>query len=143
MDAVVKGAVLRRVQQQRLDNVEMTACSRSYGILMNRKWSSFLHERRDYLQDPWDGKNKAKNQIEWMLRKGDLLLAGERQVETHFNRKFRMKSDTVRQLRLVLYDGDDAPGALADLPSSTYLNLKEGDRPKSTNITQNLSGRRL
>lgn len=56
--------------------------------------------------------------MDWLLRKGDLMLTGKPKVKsTEFHWKFSLKDPTERHVKFVTYDGKDSPEALLDLPS--------------------------
>ena len=121
MSAVVMGAVAKRLELNQGDCVYMTPCKRNFGIVVNRRWSDYRHKTRDSFQDPKDGKWRARDQMDWLLRKGDLILSGKPKVVTsEFHWKFDPKERTERQIKLVVHNGKKAADAYRDLFARTF-----------------------
>ena len=122
MSAVVMGAVAKRIEQNDGDCVYMSPCKRNFGIVVNRKWSDYRHKTRDSFQDGKDGKWRARDQMEWLLRKGDLILSNEpKEVKTEFHWKFDPKERTERQIKLVVHHGKKVADAYRDLFAGAYF----------------------
>jgi hypothetical protein len=112
---------MRRLEQQEDESVHMLACKRNYGIVLNRRWSNYRHNQRDAFQDQRDGRWKARDQMDWLLKKGDLMLSGKPTVKgTEFHWKFSPQDATERSIKFVTYEGADAQEALADLPTCKF-----------------------
>ncbi|KAH8706945.1 hypothetical protein GQ44DRAFT_777606 [Phaeosphaeriaceae sp. PMI808] len=120
--AVVMGAVAMRVEEREEDGVHMTGSKKSYGICISEPYSTHRHAEMDAYIDPFDGQLKAKNQIVWMIKKGDLLRSSQpTRASTQFRRKFSPNDSTEFVTNLVIYSGNDPlPETLSKTPTSLY-----------------------
>lgn len=55
----------------------MIPCPQSYGIAFNPKYSRGKHWEDDMYTDPFDGEMRVCPQLNWMVKKGDLLTTDE------------------------------------------------------------------
>jgi len=116
--AVVRGAVAKRLEQSAEDRVYMRKCSKSYGIVVSQPYSTYLHAEEDRYRDGFDNEWKAKEQMVWLLKKGELILSNEpKQASTRFCRRFGITDPREFITNLVIYNGDDTPQSLAGIPS--------------------------
>jgi len=102
----------------------MVECDRSYGIRIDEPFSELLHTTQDSYRNPFDGRQKAQDQMLWLVKRGDLLLSGEMMnMEATFNRRYLPQDDEL-VTTLVEYRGSDAPQRFSDLQQckvfSTY-----------------------
>jgi hypothetical protein len=105
----------------------MRECPRHYGISNSQPFSSFRHSEDDAYIDPFDGEKKARGQMTWLLKKGDVLLSNKpKHAEIDICRRFGLKDNKVFKSNLVALDDDKAPQRYAELPigSSMALTLR-------------------
>ncbi|KAF1993960.1 actin-like ATPase domain-containing protein [Amniculicola lignicola CBS 123094] len=113
--AVVIGAVAVRLEEEVEHGVYMTPCKKNYGICISEPYSTYRHSEMDGYKDPFDGQWKAKNQIVWMIKKGDLLQSNQpTQASTHFQRKFSLNDTREFTTDFVTYKGNDPPPETLD-----------------------------
>jgi hypothetical protein len=104
--AVVRGAVVRRIEETHTAGVYMVECPMSYGITMSQPYSSYLHDKADAYRDPFDAKWKARDQMVWLIKKGDVLLSSQpTEAITKFCRRFSLNDPKLFATNLVAYDG--------------------------------------
>ncbi|RFU80066.1 hsp70 family chaperone [Trichoderma arundinaceum] len=74
---VVRGLLLDHQQRTETGNIPVLAARiarSSYGIVVREMYSPATHFDEDVVQDPWNRKKKwAANQIQWLIRKGDIV----------------------------------------------------------------------
>lgn len=54
-----------------------TACPVYIGIVVAERFADYEHELNQKYQDSFDKADRARNQIKWVVNKGDLIPAGE------------------------------------------------------------------
>jgi hypothetical protein len=103
----------------------MRKCRRNYGISVSQSFSSFRHSEDDAYFDPFDGEKKAKGQMTWLLKKGDMLLSNKpKHAEIDICRRFGLKDNRVFESKLVAFDDDDPPPQrYAELPIGSGMSL--------------------
>lgn len=108
----------------------MLKCAKSYGISISQPFSAYLHsaESNSY-SDPFDNKRKAKEQVVWLVKKGDLILSNEpKNASTTFCRRFGVRDPKVFITNLVTYTADDAPNSLDKvLTGKRYQGLRRAE----------------
>lgn len=108
---MVRGAVLYGVEfADRQNQGIMRLCPRSYGIMVNDCYSQGTHDGRDIYTDPFTNQTLAKEQMAWLIRKGDLLLDNETRVVEHkVQWNFQQGTTQVWTVCLYEYLDDDTP----------------------------------
>lgn len=111
--AVVQGAVIYGAEKLRQQHIKYVyACSRSYGIVMNNRYSELSMDVRDKYLDPWTKEVMGRDQFTWLIRHGELLQSNEPRIaEQHLNIKFRPKDPRVFNLPVYahLHNDEDLP----------------------------------
>jgi hypothetical protein len=122
--AVCKGAIARRLEQVAGDRIYMRKCPRSYGIIVSQPFSPYLHAGQTFYDDPFDGDRKVREQVSWLVKKGDLILSNEaKHAQIEFCRRFGHQDPRVFINRFVSYTGDDTPQSLEELSSGEHFTL--------------------
>ncbi|KAF2729144.1 actin-like ATPase domain-containing protein, partial [Polyplosphaeria fusca] len=113
--AVVRGAVLFGIEQTaRLNELSAPTAAKSYGVTVSIPYSRRKHDSRDVYTDPLTGRVKAKEQIIWLVRKGDLLQSNDPSViEETINWNFGSSSNRRIKLPIFQYPDDDIPDRFA------------------------------
>jgi len=102
----------------------MRPCAANFGIIVNRKFVPVKHNRRDAFQDSHGGEWKARDQIDWLLRKGNVILSGiGTTIMAELNMTFVRDEVTERQVKFLIYMREDAPDAYADLKSGMFVSV--------------------
>jgi len=118
--AVVRGAVLKGLENQQGDVISMRKCRRHYGISVSQPFSTFQHSEDDAYIDPFDGERKARGQMVWLFKKGDALLSNkEKHASIDMCRRFGLNDNRVYESKFVALEDEDAPQRYADLPSGS------------------------
>jgi hypothetical protein len=121
----------------------MLKCSKSYGITISQPYSAYLHAERNAYKDPFDNEWKAKEQMGWLIKKGDLILSNKpKEASTKFCRRFGVGDPRVFVTNLVTYSGEDAPQSLGEVPAGKQRprSLRKS-RTRALNYLQQLQGR--
>ena len=115
---MVQGAVAAGVERRLQDCVCATASTTSFGTVENPPWLERLHNTREIFQDPDDGKLLAREQMKWLLRRGDLIRAGTSDtISTQFELTFNPDISAVRHVKFVIYRGTNPGSSFRDLES--------------------------
>ena len=81
--AVARGAVICGVEKTTMNNLVRTSMShKSYGIAIDEVFAGGMDER-DAAMHPVTGQKIAKNQMRWLINKGDVVLSDEPTVKDH------------------------------------------------------------
>ena len=72
---MVRGAVERGVGLDGQNEIYVRRCRRNYGISVSQPFSASKHLETDAYVDAFDDKRKAKEQMVWLIRKGDAILS--------------------------------------------------------------------
>ncbi|KAH0552831.1 hypothetical protein GP486_006967 [Trichoglossum hirsutum] len=138
--AVTRGAIIRGLEKDRNNSIKIHRCRRSYGISVSQPWSSFKHSLEDEYDDPFDGEKKAKNQMVWLIKKGDAILSSQpKHASIRLCRRFGVKDPRVFRTSLVVSDEDEAPQRYAkidpaihydftDIPEASFKSIRAGTR---------------
>ena len=122
LEAVAKGAVAKRIEQPISNHAPyLKPCKRNYGIVLNQMFRDHRDDARHARLDSVDGRWRATDQVEWLIRKGDPVESGRLRVaatELHWN--FPTDGYTGRQIRLVTSVRDDTPETLDFMFESRY-----------------------
>jgi hypothetical protein len=93
----------------------MSACARSFGVSVNSLYSDIAHNAKDQVVDPLTKSTMAKEQLVWLIKKGDLILSSEPKiVKTTFNRNFTEQDTRTGRFQIFAFDGGDLPDRLAN-----------------------------
>lgn len=113
--AVVKGAVLAGLSVGMSCPPPVKGCLYNFGLVITERFVSYKHKKEDYFHDGLDGIPKAKNQIHWLISKGDLIRP-ERATKATYNfaRHFQKKDIKAFSLVFVVNSEDRAPTRKGD-----------------------------
>ncbi|KAI9867895.1 MAG: hypothetical protein M1813_007717 [Trichoglossum hirsutum] len=118
--AVARGAIIRGLEKNRNNSISMRWCQRHYGISVSQPWSTFKHSNDDAYDDPFDGEKKAKDQMVWLIKKGDAILSSKpKHTSIRLCRRFGVGDPRVFRTSLVASDEDEAPQRYAEIDPST------------------------
>lgn len=107
---VVRGAVVRGVEMNPQNAVVLRACPRNYGVVLSEEYSAFSHESPDSHSDPFDGLDKAREQIIWPIKKGDMISSKEPILQiVRFKRRFGVEDPKIFITPIYAYVGEDLP----------------------------------
>lgn len=102
----------------------MSACPRSYGVSVSEVFSETRHQGKDLVIDPHTGKLMAKEQLMWLIKKGDLILSDEpKVVKQQFTKNFSATDQRKGQINLYAYDYDDLPERLWNAQNGNLMLL--------------------
>jgi len=89
----------------------MKTAPRSYGIVLNEAFVGSKFRSEDRYADPVTGEPQAHGQINWLVKKGDLILSDEGKTsEKEFRITFTTSKDAKgRKLSIYEYEDDDLP----------------------------------
>ena len=88
----------------------MNACPRSYGVSVSEPFSETRHRHQDLVVDPYTKAAMAKEQLMWLIKKGDLILSDDpKVVNQQFTKSFLETDLRKGQLPIYAYDNDDIP----------------------------------
>lgn len=97
--------------------VYVRKCEKHYGLSVSQPFSRSTHSEADAYHDPFDGQKKAKEQIVWLVKKGDAIFSNEpKRASTSLSRKFGRKDLRMFKTFVVISDDDEAPQRFADIP---------------------------
>jgi hypothetical protein len=91
--AVVRGAALCGVEKRNIQSLtKIRHCRESYGIAVDQSFSNVLHNTDNIHIQPLTQRTIAKEQLIWLLDKGDAIFSGPRRtVEISFKLFFTAK----------------------------------------------------
>lgn len=120
---MVRGAVAKRIEHVNNGVEAMIACEKSYAICISQPYSECNHSDQDRYTDGFDGMPKAKDQLIWLVKQGDVLFAGRPNVKKiPFSRKYTPNDDDEFALRLVIHTAEEElPQRLDELLPGTYV----------------------
>ena len=111
--AVVRGAAIVGIEN--LSDCKMLACPRSYGIAIDESYSSILHHIKDRFEDPVSNTVIAKDQLKWLIRKGDVILSNEhKKRQKLITIEFEEFSPKTGKIPIYAFDFDNLPSRLCD-----------------------------
>jgi hypothetical protein len=106
----------------------MSACPRSYGISVSASYSNIHHHSDDQVVDSLTKMAMAKDQLMWLIKKGDLILSDQpKEVKRWFTMNFLEKGPRSGTIPIYAYDDEDIPERLGNSKngklngSSSYL----------------------
>jgi hypothetical protein len=102
----------------------MSACARSFGLSVNSLYSNITHNTKDRVVDALTNTPMAKEQLIWMIKKGDLILSNEpKTVKSSFSKNFTEQDGRTGSFRIYAFDGDDLPDRLANAQKGSSFSL--------------------
>jgi len=109
--AVVRGAVVYGIEKSvHQDRTIAEICPRSYGVMLNRAFAGFKHNRQDRYTDPATNRVMAQGQMTWLIKKDDLILSNApKEAEQEFSFKFKEADNRVFNFSIYEYSDDDIP----------------------------------
>jgi hypothetical protein len=115
LTAVVRGAAIFGIEKSTSrDLSKMSACPRSYGVSVSESFSEIRHNNRDHFVDPLTKTPMAKEQLIWLVKKGDLILSDEtRVVKEWLTVKFLETTERRGNIPIYAYDDEDIPERLS------------------------------
>ena len=97
--------------------IYMRRCRRNYGLSVSEPFSSFKHSEKDAYIDEFDGEKKAKEQMVWLIKKGDAIMSNQpKHASISLCRKFGRSDPRIFRTYLVSSDDVGAPQRFADIP---------------------------
>ena len=101
----MKGAIIGRIHRN-IRFEQAIESRKSYGITMSELFSKYIHDEKDVYTCPFDGQLKARHQIVWLIKKGDLIFYSKPTVSTfEFCRRFSIEDPKVFEISVVECDG--------------------------------------
>jgi len=113
LTAVVRGAAIFGIEKLSNKAISsMSACPRSYGISADIAFSEISHDPEDRIRDSLTKKDVARDQLLWLIKKGDLILSDQvREVSKILEVDF--EATKLKRVSIPIYAYDDV-----DLPDS-------------------------
>jgi len=100
----------------------MMESSKSYGVVLSQPYSAHLHSPEDKYIDPYDKAPKAKEQVVWLIKRGDLIQSDEPKTGSiGFFRKFGLADSKTFITKFVAYGGPDYPQSFAKVPHGKFV----------------------
>ncbi|KAH8685431.1 hypothetical protein BGZ60DRAFT_522721 [Tricladium varicosporioides] len=132
--AVVRGAVTFGVEKEKNTITTMSACPRSYGIAQHVAFSDVESHVNDQIEDPITGSALAKDQLLWLIKKGDLILSSRpKDVTGHVTVQFAESGPRTGSIQIYAYDKENK----GDLPKR--LMSCENDLTKLYNLEYDMT----
>ncbi|KAH0538333.1 hypothetical protein FGG08_005068 [Glutinoglossum americanum] len=128
--AVVRGAAIFGIEKSTSKVLSaMSACPRSYGVSVSQSFSEIQHDDQDYFVDPLTKTPMAKEQLMWLIKKGDLILSDEpKVVKQWFTKIFSETGPREGKIPLYAYSEDDIPERTFDSQNElTVVHILEYD----------------
>lgn len=99
----------------------MSACAQSYGVASDVPFSNILHDKRDFVVDSMTRVAMAKDQMKWMIKKGDLILSNDpKEVKGTFISNFTEEGPKPSgKIPIYAFKGDLLPDRLANSHSGS------------------------
>jgi hypothetical protein len=106
----------------------MIPSPRSYGLSLSQDYSTYLHDNTDAYKDVFDGAWKARDQMVWLIKKGDVIFSNAKRIQrSNFSRRFSLNDSKVFHTNFIEYTGDFEGTSrfqkLASVPASKYIAL--------------------
>lgn len=98
----------------------MSRCPRSYGVLVRKPYSKVEHDTADLRKDHALGTDMAEDQLQWLVKKGDLVLSNEdMEVSIAFERNLTQAGPKNGSVAIYAYDFDDLPTSFSTSRNGT------------------------
>jgi len=115
--SVVRGAVAWGVEAEHRNVTYVHQSPKHYGLATSQPFSSFEHSEADAYYDTFDGQKKARDQVVWLIKKGDAIFStAPKHASIRLCRKFGRNDPRVFKTLLVSSDHDQAAQRLVDVP---------------------------
>jgi hypothetical protein len=102
----------------------MKACPRSYGVSVHVPFSDVENRAKDKEDDPITGTAVAKDQLMWLIKKGDLILSNKpKEVTGPVTMQFKESSPRTGSILIYAYDRDKLPTSLASCERGLSISL--------------------
>jgi hypothetical protein len=123
--AVVRGAAMHGIEKSRLKNYVQTASSPNYyGLAQDQEQSKGLGDERHQYYDPITGKTMGKEQMSWIIHRGDLILLSSPDAPDTLL-SFILRDTDEKTFTIPIYqyleDDDDLPVRLKGATKGKYL----------------------
>jgi len=93
----------------------MSACPQSYGVSVSASYSHIEHHSQDQVVDSLTKTAMAKEQLMWLIKKGDLILSDQpKVVRRWFTMNFPEQGPRRGMIPIYAYDDDDIPERLGN-----------------------------
>jgi hypothetical protein len=123
--AVVRGAAIFGIENSNNGAVTaMSACAQSYGVSVNVPFSEVAHNPSDRIMDSLSGSVIAKDQLIWLIKKGDLILSDQpREATATFTKYVTKTGDRTGYIPIFAYDAEmyEAPDRLASALAGSLI----------------------
>jgi hypothetical protein len=102
--AVARGAVICGIEKESMVGlVKTAACPKHYGIAVDESFS-YANDEQDLDRNPVTGKMIARNQMRWLIGKGDVIASDKPTVKEHkFVVRFRENETEKKKGSVVIY----------------------------------------
>ena len=126
---MVRGAAIFGIEKPASNALStMSACPRSYGVSVSASYSNIEHHSQDEVVDSLTKMAMAREQLMWLIKKGDLILSDQpKVVKRWFTMNFPENGPRRGIIPIYAYDDDDIPKRLGNSKngklnsSSSYL----------------------
>lgn len=96
--------------------IRMRKCRRHYGVSVSQNFSSWNHSELDAYVDLFDGQKRAKNQVIWLINKGDAIFSDQpKHASIDLCRRFGRGDPTVFKTNLISSEDNIAPQRLDEV----------------------------
>jgi len=108
---VVRGAAILGIEKETSRALcTMSACPKSYGISVHEPFSNALHDDKDRVANPINNMIMAKDQLRWLIKKGDLMLSNQPKMKREwFTISFQEHGPRDGAIPIYSYRYDDLP----------------------------------
>ena len=104
------------------DSTLRSRIRRHYGVSTSQPFSAARHSEEDAYTDPFDGERKARDQMSWLIMKGDTLHANQPKIgSVVIRRKFGIEDPRVFRTTIVGCDDDEVPQRQHDIHDGWLL----------------------
>ena len=108
--AVARGGVLLGLGHRCQPPPSVIACPRSIGIVLSKKFALYNHEETQRYPDPFDRVQRARDVVEWVIHKGDMIKCDEITEKT-VKLVRKVKPDGIQTGKLtIVTSSSDEPG---------------------------------
>jgi hypothetical protein len=119
--AVARGAVLKGIELDSTSARSLSPSPRHYGFSTSQPFLARKHSEEDAYFDPFDGGRKARDQMTWLVRKGDVLISDKpKEVTVQFIRRFGVVDPRVFRTTFLACDEESVADRYRRVPRSKY-----------------------
>jgi hypothetical protein len=106
---VVRGAAIFGIEKSTNKPIStMRACTRSYGVSLSLPFSEVAHNIKDRFVDPLTKVAMAQGQLQWLIKKGDVILSSEpKEATSEYTINFTETSPKSGSIQIYTYDEED------------------------------------